>query len=605
MRISLLNPGVEDNNKTLSSNLGDLIIEESVRQELWSIDPKAKIYSISTQVHPGIKQLRRIMRSNLQFVGGTNLLSSNMDSYSQWKIEPMHTFAIREAILMGVGWWQYQKETNKYTAKLLRKALSSKWLHSVRDSYTVEKLRQIGITNVINTGCPTMWPLADFRPEDYPTKKSQSVLLMLTDYISLHHRPELDGKLIELLLSRYQTVYYWPQGRQDLELIEMWRGRLVVLDHDISALYSLLESEEPLDYVGTRLHGGVACLRNKRRSLILKVDNRAAEISRDTNLTTCSRDDFDFIAKWIDSSTQTDIRINMDSVNAWRSQFTEKNIRKGKLISLSGRVRGSNEVSVDKIKGEVGKSLMVNLGCGSRFSSKWVNLDFNQMDPSVIVFDLRNPLPIASNQCDVVYSSHVIEHFSKIAGVNFIKECHRVLKSGAILRLVVPDLEMIARLYLRYLDKALAGDCNGAIRHEWMTLELLDQLVRDKTGGEIMRYWQQNPMPDEDFVIERTGAEVRTFLDTYRKSEHSSFQLAVADSTPQEFVRFLNTGESHRWMYDQVSLKRLLEELGFSSVRKCAAAESLIPGFNAFNLDTDAKGNICKPDSLYIEGTKS
>ena len=104
MRISLLNPGVEDNNKTLSSNLGDLIIEESVRQELWSIDPKAKIYSISTQVHPGIKQLRRIMRSNLQFVGGTNLLSSNMDSYSQWKIEPMHTFAIREAILMGVGW---------------------------------------------------------------------------------------------------------------------------------------------------------------------------------------------------------------------------------------------------------------------------------------------------------------------------------------------------------------------------------------------------------------------------------------------------------------------------------------------------------------------
>lgn len=124
----------------------------------------------------------------------------------------------------------------------------------------------------------------------------------------------------------------------------------------------------------------------------------------------------------------------------------------------------------------------------------------------------------------------------------------------------------------------------------WGTMKLLDQLVRDKTGVEIMRYLQQNPMPDDD---------------TFRKSGHSSAPLSVSDSTPEGFARFRKTSESHRWMYDQVTLKRLLEEFGSSDVRKCAAAESSIPAYNAFNLDTDVKGITYKLGFFYIEGIKN
>jgi hypothetical protein len=35
----------------------------------------------------------------------------------------------------------------------------------------------------------------------------------------------------------------------------------------------------------------------------------------------------------------------------------------------------------------------------------------------------------------------------------------------------------------------------------------MDQMVREESGGEMLKYWQQNPMPAEEFVIERTGRE--------------------------------------------------------------------------------------------------
>jgi hypothetical protein len=322
MNICLFNPGIEDNRGTPSSNLGDLIIEKAVRRELSRFAGSSRVFSVTTQAYPARKQLGRILRSRLRLVGGTNLLSSNMDTYNQWKFTPFQAGLIRNAVLLGVGWWQYQGEPNEYTRRLLRRCLSGDWLHSVRDDYTLRKLKGIGIENVVNTGCPTMWPLADFSPGDYPREKADSVLLMLTDYISLHIRPELDVTLVELLLEKYRNVYYWPQGRQDLGLVSRWGGRLRILDHDVASLFRLIEGPEPLDYVGTRLHGGVACLLARRRSLILEVDNRAAEIAKDTNLTTCARDDFDFISRWIAGPTDTIIQMDSRAISMWREQFT-------------------------------------------------------------------------------------------------------------------------------------------------------------------------------------------------------------------------------------------------------------------------------------------
>ena len=58
------------------------------------------------------------------------------------------------------GWrgaQKYGQHIGAYTAHIYKRILSSEFMHSVRDSFTEEQLRSVGINNVINTGCPTMW----------------------------------------------------------------------------------------------------------------------------------------------------------------------------------------------------------------------------------------------------------------------------------------------------------------------------------------------------------------------------------------------------------------------------------------------------------------
>ena len=151
----------------------------------------------------------------------------------------------------------------------------------------------------------------------------------------------------------------------------------------------------------------------------------------------------------------------------------------------------------------------------------WVNLDLVAHLPGVIAHDIRNGLPFGDNSFSAVYHSHVLEHLRRSAAPAFLRECYRVLAPGGILRVVVPDLEAIARLYLKNLEGAVAGDAEAARRHEWMLLELLDQMVRDEGGGEMLRYWRQNPMPAESFVIERMGSEVWR-LEILRNNQNSA-----------------------------------------------------------------------------------
>ena len=98
---------------------------------------------------------------------------------------------------------------------------------------------------------------------------------------------------------------------------------------------------------------------------------------------------------------------------------------------------------------------MLNLGCGKTFHRDWVNVDFISSGPEVISHDLTQGIPFSSETFDVVYHSHVLEHFTALQGDFFIKECFRVLKPGGILRIAVPDLETIVRNYLQFLEQGL------------------------------------------------------------------------------------------------------------------------------------------------------
>ncbi|RJQ83020.1 MAG: methyltransferase domain-containing protein [Desulfobacteraceae bacterium] len=247
---------------------------------------------------------------------------------------------------------------------------------------------------------------------------------------------------------------------------------------------------------------------------------------------------------------------------------------------------------------------LLNLGCGAHWNPLWVNVDFKSNHPNVIAHDLNRSIPFSDDSFDAVYHSHLLEHLPKNRAPVFITECYRVLKPDGILRVVVPDLEQIARWYLLLLEKALQGDPQAMERYEWIMLEMFDQMIRNRSGGEMLSYWRRNPMPAESFVIERMGAEVQGMLHRLRRQPVNSNSSSLENRSSEQIDRFRLSGEIHQWMYDRYSLGKLLGEAGFSEIKVCRADESQIPCFNDFHLDQLPDGAVRKPDSLFMEARK-
>lgn len=247
---------------------------------------------------------------------------------------------------------------------------------------------------------------------------------------------------------------------------------------------------------------------------------------------------------------------------------------------------------------------LLNVGCGAHFDERWINIDIAPSDPRVATFDIQKPLPFENDYFEVVYHSHVLEHLPKRAAPPFIAECARVLKPGGIIRVVIPDLEMICRVYLEVLGAALRGEPSAAERYDWITVEMLDQMVREESGGEMLRFWSQRPVPAKDFVIERVGRIAGDFIDRLAQQPASQEPERASTPAPEEIGRFRVSGEVHKWMYDRFSLQRLLSGAGFEDCRTVQAWESAIPDFASYALDVESDGQTRKPDSLFMEARK-
>jgi len=256
------------------------------------------------------------------------------------------------------------------------------------------------------------------------------------------------------------------------------------------------------------------------------------------------------------------------------------------------------------------KLKLLNLGCGSHYHPDWLNVDFHSTGSGVKAHNLNKGIPFEDNSFDVVYNSHLLEHFPKSYAPVFLKDCHRVLRNGGIIRVVVPDLEQIVRWYLLLLAKSISGDKKAQNKYEWIMLELFDQMVRNYSGGEMLKYWKQEHIPAEDFVIERVGSEALNIISqirqakNYIKIDDSQHTPEHLDIDPAEIGTFRLSGEIHQWMYDRYSLSKLLKSTGFKNIKVCRADESAVPNFNQYLLDIEPDGSVRKPDSLFMEAIK-
>jgi len=262
-------------------------------------------------------------------------------------------------------------------------------------------------------------------------------------------------------------------------------------------------------------------------------------------------------------------------------------------------------------------SRYLNVGCGGHFHKDWVNVDFNSYSSHVIAHNLLKGIPFNDNEFAVVYHSHVLEHFYKKDTEFFTKECCRVLKSGGILRICVPDLENLVRTYLNCLERCLNGDENAYADYEWIMQELYDQSVRISPGGGMFELFRQG-IPNEDFVRSRLGSEVDSIKHAcqnqiapkppkkhklkYWKNKLREW-LLKDDLKHLETGKFRAGGEIHNWMYDRFSLRLLLENCGFKEVSFKNYNDSSIENWNLYGLDMLDEQER-RPNSLYAEAVK-
>lgn len=171
----------------------------------------------------------------------------------------------------------------------------------------------------------------------------------------------------------------------------------------------------------------------------------------------------------------------------------------------------------------------VNFGSGTHAPKHWLNFDASfrvwldqltflrlvgyrpRFSPWVKRFNVVRPLPFAANSVDHVYSSHLIEHLTRAEAGVFLKECWRILKPGGRIRLMTPNLHLLVQDYLSRRN-------NPELAH---------------TAADKFMQW-----------------------------------LGVSyEGKPNKVAMMLNWGRDknlHQWIYDEGSLKNLLEESGFA-----------------------------------------
>ena len=276
----------------------------------------------------------------------------------------------------------------------------------------------------------------------------------------------------------------------------------------------------------------------------------------------------------------------------------------------------------------------LNLACGGVFitSNDWINLDYVSSGTHVQAANLLETLPFESNSISLVYSSHFLEHIPLHQVPSFLRECHRVLEPGGVIRLVLPDFEEMCREYLSQLDR-----CDYT-KAKLCVIDIIDQCVRLESGGELAKIYREYPQDlagnDQirDYLYSRNGqyltlpsalSQSRRFTKLINLLAKPNlfikklvYQLNMARINiiiyllPKAFreqnVSLAGIGERHHWLWDYYQLKCLLDEVGFNNVQRWNFNTSQIDGFPFKPLDTNIDNHPRKGKlSMYIEAIKT
>ena len=133
----------------------------------------------------------------------------------------------------------------------------------------------------------------------------------------------------------------------------------------------------------------------------------------------------------------------------------------------------------------------LQIGTGPLSLPGWLNTDLISAD---IYLDVSRPLPLPDGVFAYAFGEHLIEHIPETTAEGLLRELHRVLRPGGVLRLTTPDLRKIISIY---------EDRNPVV-----TLEDYKQFLDAETGkrheracqvfNDYLRLWGHRYVYDEE-----------------------------------------------------------------------------------------------------------
>jgi hypothetical protein len=94
----------------------------------------------------------------------------------------------------------------------------------------------------------------------------------------------------------------------------------------------------------------------------------------------------------------------------------------------------------------------LHLGCGTRRAEGYCNVDITPQLSVDVVDDISRLTKFPENYADTIYACHVLEHFSHAEIPLILQRWFAVLAPGGELRISVPDIDRIVRIYMQNQD---------------------------------------------------------------------------------------------------------------------------------------------------------
>lgn len=94
----------------------------------------------------------------------------------------------------------------------------------------------------------------------------------------------------------------------------------------------------------------------------------------------------------------------------------------------------------------------LHLGCGGRRAPGYCNVDVTPHRSVDVIDNVATLRRFPDNYAESIYAAHVLEHFSHEQAPRVLRTWYRVLAPGGTIRISVPDIDRIVKIYANNWD---------------------------------------------------------------------------------------------------------------------------------------------------------